>query len=154
SDLPVFLDLNSDKGRDEIGDLLEQRYRDRPGVEASEVKQRVADAKELLRQTRVAAFRVRAGGDASCLDLYQAKKPRVLGVPAAVIDRGGFAFAGTDAKDGEQRAKPWTILDRDDGGPVPAFGEAESVQWILHRGLGDAFDAGAPRPLRIDGLLQ
>jgi ABC-type lipoprotein release transport system permease subunit len=154
SDLPVFLDLNSDKGRDEIGDLLEQRYRDRPGVEASEVKQRVADAKELLRQTRVAAFRVRAGDDASCLNLYQPKKPRVLGVPAAVIDRGGFAFAGTDAKDGEQRAKPWTMLDRDDGGPVPAFGEAESVQWILHRGLGDAFDAGAPRPLRIDGLLQ
>jgi ABC-type lipoprotein release transport system permease subunit len=154
SDLPVFLDLNSDKGRDEVGALLLPVFRDRLGGDNAAAEKRVGEVKDLLRQTRVAAFRVRAGDDASCLNLYQPKRPRLLGVPAALIERGGFLFAGTDASDPAQREHPWSILDRDDGNAVPAFGEAESVEWILHSGLGKAFDAEAPRPLRIDGLLQ
>jgi hypothetical protein len=154
SDLPVFLDLNSDKGRDEIGGLLLPVYRDRLGGDNAAAERRVGEIKDLLRQTQIAAFRVRAGDDVSCLNLYQPKRPRLLGVPAGLIERGGFAFAGTDARDATEREHPWTILDRDDGDAVPSFGEAESVQWILNSSLGKTFDAGVPRPLRIDGLLQ
>jgi putative ABC transport system permease protein len=154
SDLPIFLDLNSDKGRDEIAERLQLRYQDIPGADAAEVKRRVGAAEDLLRQTQVVAFRVHAGDDASCLNLYRPGRPRLLGVPATLIEHGGFLFAGTDAADAQQREHPWAILQRDDGDSVPAFGEAESVEWILNRKLGDAFNAGAPRPLRIDGLLQ
>jgi putative ABC transport system permease protein len=154
SDLPVFLDLNGDKGRDEVGSLLLPRYRDQMGGDNAAAEKRVEEVKDLLRQTQIVAFRVRAGDDASCLNLYQPKRPRLLGVPAVLIERGGFLFAGSDAADAAQRERPWTILQRDDGEAVPAFGEAESVQWILHKGLRDTLDVGAPRPVRIDGLLQ
>ncbi len=152
SDLPVFLELNSDAGRAEIGRRLELRYQE--GAEPVEVQRRVHEAHELLSRVQVAAFRVRPGDDASCLNLYLPKRPRLLGVPASLIARGGFEFASTDANDAVQLKNPWVLLDRDDGDAVPAFGEAESVQWILHRGLGQSLDAGAPRSLRIDGLLQ
>jgi ABC-type lipoprotein release transport system permease subunit len=154
SDLPVFLDLNGDKGRDEVGALLLPRYRDELRGDNAAAERRVAEVKDLLRQTRVAAFRVRAGDDASCLNLYQPKRLRLLGVPATLIERGGFFFADTDATNAVQRENPWVILERDDGTSVPSFGEAESVQWILHHDLGDTVDAAAPRPLRIDGFLQ
>ena len=52
-------------------------------------------------------FRVRAGDDASCLNLYEPRRPRMLGVPAALIERGGFQFADTDAKTDGERATPW-----------------------------------------------
>jgi hypothetical protein len=154
SDLPIFLDLNSEKGRSELTERLRLRYQNLPGVDALEAQRQAEESAGLLAQTRIAAFRVRAGDDASCLNLYQPKRPRLLGVPASMIEHGGFLFAGSDAKDAEQREHPWTILQRDDGDAVPAFGEAESVQWILHSGLGETYDAGAPRPLRLDGLLQ
>jgi ABC-type antimicrobial peptide transport system permease subunit len=154
SDLPIFLDLSSDKGREEVGSLLLPIYRDRLAGDNAAAERQVNEVKELLRQTPIFAFRVRAGDDTSCLNLYQPKKPRLLGVPEALIQRGGFQFAATDARGAEQRENPWTILERDDNLAVPAFGEAESVQWILHAALGDYLDAGAPHPLRIDGLLQ
>jgi putative ABC transport system permease protein len=154
SDLPVVLDLASESGRDEVGALLLPRYRDQLHGDNAAAERQVAEVKELLRQTPIVACRVRAGDDASCLNLYQPKRPRLLGVPAALIEHGGFQFTATQAGDATQRERPWTILDRDDGDAVPAFGEAESVQWILHKGLGEAIDVAAPRPLRIDGLLQ
>jgi ABC-type lipoprotein release transport system permease subunit len=154
SDLPIVLDLNGESGRDEVGALLLPRYREQLQGDNAAAEKRVADVKDLLRQTRIVAFRVRSGDDASCLNLYQPKRPRLLGVPAALIEHGGFQFAATAAMDPAQRGRPWTLLERDDGDAVPAFGEAESVQWILHKDLGSTIDVDAPRPLRIDGLLQ
>src|SRR5262249_50624918 len=111
-------------------------------------------ALELLRQTRVVPFRVRDGDDASCLNLYQPLRPRVLGVPAALIDRGGLRFAVTR----EKSANPWLLLRGGDGDVVPAFGEKNSVEWMLKKGLGQTVTvpdaAGRERQLRLDGLLQ
>ena len=45
-----------------------------------------------LAGARVVPLRLRPGEDASCLNLYQPTRPRVLGVPAEFIERGGFRF--------------------------------------------------------------
>jgi len=100
-------------------------------------------------------FRVLPGEDVSCLNLYRPRHPRVLGVPEAFIRRGGFAFDGllqdTDA--------PWTLLThRLEPDVIPAFGDANSVTWILHRKLGDEIpirtDTGEVVRLRLMGLLK
>jgi ABC-type antimicrobial peptide transport system permease subunit len=157
SDLPLFKDLNGDDGRQEVLDKLLIRYRDELGGDNARAQEQVAQAKALLEQVRVIAFRVRAGDDASCLNLYQPRRPRLLGVPARLTDRRRFAFAETQAATDSERQNPWLILSRkaDD---IPAFGEQNTVVWMLKSGLGKVFavpdEKGAEQPLRIDGLLQ
>ncbi|MEM6455247.1 MAG: ABC transporter permease, partial [Acidobacteriota bacterium] len=96
------------------------------------------------------ALRVRPGDDASCLNLYQPREPRLLGVPDDLIARGGFGFqaideasAGGDAPEAIAD-NPWRLLERDlgvdpaTGAPiVPVIGDANSTQWILRLPLGD-----------------
>jgi hypothetical protein len=157
SDLPLFKDLNSDDGRQELLDKLLIRYRDELGGDNAKAQQRVAEAKALLEQVKVFAFRVRAGDDASCLNLYQPRRPRLLGVPASLTDRRRFAFAAIDATTDAERQNPWQILSRQ-GGDIPAFGEQNTVVWMLKSGLGKVLsvpdEKGTEQPLRIDGLLQ
>src|SRR5207247_2028220 len=80
ADLPVYRDLNSD-GREDLLDSLRQRYQTSPDPNLS-VEQRVEAAGKTLEQATIYPFRLRAGDDASCLNLYQANRPRLLGVPA------------------------------------------------------------------------
>src|SRR5258708_6701425 len=72
-DLPVYRDLNSD-GRDDLLDALRLRYQNSPDPNQS-TEQRVAAAKATLEQATIYPFRLRAGDDASCLNLYQANRP-------------------------------------------------------------------------------
>ena len=87
SDLPLFRDLNGAEGRQEVEDKLLPIYREKPAATTPLPK---SAAKECGRPARteekVVAFRVQAGDDASCLNLYQPLRPRVLGVPV------GFAW--------------------------------------------------------------
>src|SRR5262249_4398592 len=57
----------------------------------------------------------------------------------------------------EEGVNPWLILRRD-GPDVPAFGENNTVVWMLRKGLGGvqpvADGRGAEHALRIDGLLR
>src|SRR5262249_42502083 len=113
SDLPVFQDLNSEKGREEIGDKLRQHYE--RGANPRTAEDWVNRDLALQKNTQVYAFRVQEGDDVSCLNLYEPKKPRLLGVPKALIDRGGFVFAeSADPPD------PWKALGRP-GAPYAAF---------------------------------
>jgi hypothetical protein len=102
-------------------------------------------------------FRVKAGDDASCLNLYQATRPKVLGVPDALIDRGGFQFSDTEAKTPEEKANPWLLL-RQSGDTIPCFVEENTAVWQLKKGLGDEIEVpdeeGRPVRLRIAGLLK
>ena len=85
SDQPIYHDLNTPEGREELG--FSQ-----------------ADSR-LLAECRVVAFRVKPGDDASCLNLYRPRQPRLLGVSEAMIRRGGFAWAATAGED-----NPWEAL--------------------------------------------
>ena len=103
-------------------------------------------------------LRIRAGEDASCLNLYQPTAPTLAGVPETLVRRGGFAFQRTLAETDEERENPWLLLERDFDGAIPVFGDANSATWILHLAIGDELgvedSSGRPRRLVLAGLLS
>ncbi|MCG8455782.1 MAG: FtsX-like permease family protein, partial [Holophagales bacterium] len=113
ADIPLQQDLGDAEGRFELG---------------------VTDsAEELLAGASVMPFRLLPGDDTSCLNLYQPGQPRVLGVPRAQIERGGFVFAQMV----EERENPWELLEMElEPGVIPAIGDYNSTQWILKLPLG------------------
>ena len=119
---------------------------------------RLEDAPELLDAATIVPFRRKAGEDASCLNLYQPSSPTLLGAPQDMIERGGFAFQAMLAETPEEAENPWLLLSKPRAdGAIPVFGDANSVQWILHSGLGEEIsvtgEQGESRRLVIVGLL-
>jgi len=113
---------------------------------------------ELLRGAHVMVMRLRPGDDASCINLYQARRPRILGATRRFIERGGFRFSGSLARGGAELLNPWLLLTQSfDDGAVPAIADATTVQWLLHLGLGKDFvlsdEQGRPARLRIVGMM-
>jgi len=109
-----------------------------------------------LEDAKVMAFRRLPGDDTSCLNLYQPTQPRVLGVPEAQRERGGFSFKQIL---GEVPENPWAILERElEPGVIPAVGDANSMQWILKLPLGGEIeienDLGETVKLRLVGMLD
>jgi putative ABC transport system permease protein len=124
--LPLVNDPNSRDGRDLLG---------------------------LSGQDRVAIdpFRLLPGDDASCLNLYEPRNPRVVGASAAFIDSGRFAFQSSLASSAAERANPWLLLNRDLGpDAAPVIADANSITYVLHRQLGDDIVmARGGRPVRL-----
>ena len=139
--LPVVHDPTTSEGQDElfIGDLFAEG--------------------EALAGVTLARFRLRPGEDASCLNLYQAKDPRVLAPSAAFVAEGRFGFGATAAETPEEEANPWLLLDREfEDGAIPAMADATSLAYALHLSIGDDFvlnrDTDRPITLRIVGALS
>lgn len=134
---PIYPDLNRPEGRQEMGFAAEDEKR--------------------LAGTRVLAFRVRAGDDASCLNLYRPRQPRILGVPPELIQRGGFAWSASDAHTPAERDNPWQLLERQlppdtDGTPrVPVVLEKNTAIYALqlYRGVGESLDVTDGRGQRL-----
>jgi ABC-type antimicrobial peptide transport system permease subunit len=120
-----------------------------------------------LASCRIYSLRVRAGDDASCLNLYKPRSPRILGLPQAFLDRGGFAWADTP-RDG---SNPWNLLEKaeqpdmeqtnDDGKlPVPVVLEKNTANYSLGlwRGPGEIYEfpqtADKKSPLQVAALLD
>lgn len=144
SDVPLFVDPQSARGQADLRNAM-----DNAGID---------NGAAMLADTRLVPFRLRSGEDASCLNLYQAQRPRILGAPAELIERGGFQFQDTEARTPEQRANPWLLLEHSTDDAIPVFGEANTVEWMLKSGLGKTLEVpdetGRPTKLRIAGLLQ
>ena len=135
SDIPLHHDLNSQEGRFELG--------------FSE-----SDS-DTTTETQIFPFRLLPGEDASCLNLYRPQKPRILGASKDFIERSGFQFQGTTVT----QENPWELLEAElEPGVIPAIGDYNSVQWILHLGLGDELsvqdELGETLKLRLVGVLQ
>jgi putative ABC transport system permease protein len=97
-------------------------------------------------------FRVRAGDEASCLNLNRAQKPRLLGVKPEALE-GRFSFAKGEA---------WAKLESEIQNPksemeIPAIGDANSIQWAMGKKVGDTIDyvdeRGQPFQVRIVGAV-
>jgi len=86
SAVPIYYDLNTADGRKELA--------------------AGADDAALLAECHFYAFRVKPGDEASCLNLYRPRQPRLLGVGDDFIARDGFAWA--DAPPGMNN--PWEVL--------------------------------------------
>jgi hypothetical protein len=156
TDSPVFNDLTGEAMMNDLERSIQRKYQQerRP---AAEREAKVEEIQRVFATTTVYPFRVRAGDDASCLNLYQAARPRVLGVPDSLVDRGGFEFSDTEAKSAEEKANPWLLLKKEDNA-VPAFVEENTAIWQLKKGLGDIIEVPdeerRPVKLRIAGLLK
>jgi len=138
SSVPLHHDLNSPRARFELGFAHE--------------------AVDLFSGITVYPFRLLPGSDASCLNLYRPDKPRVLGVPPELVERGGFTFQSTIGGGDGHADGGWDLLNETiEPGVIPAFADAGSAQWILHLGLGDDVvledEFGQEVRLRLMGLL-
>ncbi|HEX3999962.1 MAG TPA: FtsX-like permease family protein [Pirellulales bacterium] len=156
TDLPIYQNLNTPDGRADLG--FDEK------------------ADSLLAKCQIVSMRVHSGDDASCLNLFQPRQPRVLGVSQAMIDRGGFAWSASAARTAEEEKNPWLLLDpkgrtspnrsrnaldseSDLGGRAPVVLDETTALYSLHLdGVGSTFDItaedGQTVPLVVVGLLQ
>jgi len=107
---------------------------------------------------RTVPVRLLPGEDASCLNLYRPTKPRILGVPDAFVERGGFTFRQSIELPPGARS-PWELLEAaSHDGSVPVIGDFNSTQWILHLGLGQELaltdERGRALSLRLVATLD
>ncbi len=145
---PIFHDLNSADGRAALGFSSEQEG--------------------LLRRCKVISLRVQPGDNASCLNLYQARQPRILGVPPVLVNHGGFAWAETAASSAAERGNPWLLLSASGQSapeqseatkPIPMALEKNMATYALHLygGVGETFpitdSRGRTVNLRIAAML-
>jgi putative ABC transport system permease protein len=156
SDLPLFRDLNTKEGRQEVQDKLLMYYRDQIGHDNAVAERYARESAALLEQAKIVAFRVQAGDDVSCLNLYQPLRPRLLGVPTEFLSnqRGGFRFAATSKGSTNENVNPWMLLLQKQKDTVPAFGEKNTVEWMLKTSLGGEVRIPPDHYLQIDGLLS
>ncbi len=142
SDQPLHYDLATPEGRWELGFGPKQE--------------------QPLEKARVFGFRVHAGEDASCRNLYQTKQPRVLGVSDRFIAAADetptpFNWAESVASKGES---PWSSLTPADDDAVPVVLDFNTAVYSmkLYGGVGSRFEildeAGQPIEVVLAGLLK
>lgn len=91
-----------------------------------------------LEEASIEPFRLLPGDDASCLNLYEPRNPRILAPRDSFLAAGRFAFQDSLASSDAERANPWLLLLRDEpDGAVPVIADANSMTYVLHRRLGE-----------------
>jgi ABC-type lipoprotein release transport system permease subunit len=96
------------------------------------------DEKSPLLGLNFARFRVRPGEDASCLNLYQPRNPKIIAPTDDFVRSNRFAFQNSLATTDEERDNPWLLLNHEfPDGSVPVIVDANSLTYVLHRKLGD-----------------
>jgi len=108
---------------------------------------------------RFVPFRERPGEDASCLNLYAPQEPQVLGASPAFVREARFRFQSSLATTDHERQNPWMLLESaQPDGAVPAVADATTIQYVLHRAVGDEVivrtGAGAAVRLRLVAALR
>ncbi len=92
---------------------------------------------EALKDVKIARFRVRPGDDASCLNLYQPRNPRILAPSDAFLHEKRFTFQGSTANNDEEKNNPWLLLNSElQSGAIPVIADANSMTYVLHKSLG------------------
>ena len=113
-----------------------------------------------LNGVRIDRFRVRAGDDASCLNLYRPENPRIIAPSPDFVGRGQrFTFAASLAETDVEGTNPWVLLDHVlPGGAIPAIVDATSLEYVFHASLGDEIVVpglnGEPARLRVVATLS
>jgi ABC-type lipoprotein release transport system permease subunit len=139
SDFPIVHDPNSEEGREALG------------IPKSEVP--------ALAQVNFVPFRVRPGDDASCLNLYAPQDPKILGASHSFVAGARFSFQDSLAATPDQQGNPWRLLESESqDGTIPAVGDANTIQYILHLSVGQELEVrrsnGMPVRLRLVGALR
>ncbi len=116
------------------------------------------DSENELAGVNFVRFRVRPGDDASCLNLYQPRNPRIIAPPDEFILSQRFAFQNSLAETQKEKENPWLLLKREfSDGAIPVIGDANSLTYIMHLKLGDDLvldQSGGPIRLRVVAALR
>jgi hypothetical protein len=152
TDVPLFQSFESGPGRADLDRQLLEAFA------GNSQDPRYQNARAELDGIEVYPLRYRAGDDASCLNLFQAARPRILGVPDRLIERGGFKFYETEAATPEEHGNPWLLLKKPlPDGVLPVFCEQNTAEWMLKKAVGDDIkmtgDDGRELTLRIVGTF-
>jgi hypothetical protein len=147
SDLPIYPDLADKKEREE-----KLSFADFPNSPVD--------------RATIIPLRIESGQDASCLNLYQATRPRIVGVNSRLIERGGFDWAALPKNLPAGETNPWLALSQ----PVPENVASERVYPVvldqntamyslhLYGGVGERFaiddGRGGKIQLQVAGLLK
>jgi putative ABC transport system permease protein len=121
SDQPIYQNLNTSEGRSQLG-FSPQDEQQLAGCE-------------------IVSLRVNAGDDASCLNLYQPRQPRILGLPDALLRRTARVLS-------DQEEPVWAAFGRSARpkhsvtAAVPVILEKNTANYSLHlwKGVGEKFD--------------
>lgn len=136
SSSPVLYDLNTAEGRKK---LQLSAPDDSPAAKA-------------LAAMKVVPIRVKPGDDASCLNLYQTRVPRILGVPQSLMDENRFAFAMGSWKPLIPQAEPRGSA------AVPVLGDMNTLMFSMHKSVGQTIgipsDDHPQHQLKIAGMFQ
>lgn len=137
SSRPILFDWNTESGQKELNLDIDN----------------TPEQQKVLNASTTFPFRVHAGEESSCLNLYQTQLPTILGVPLEFIERGGFAFANTPGEN------PWELLTKDaEDGTVPVLGDMNTLMFSLHKGIGQKIDvpesAVEGLQLKVAGMLS
>jgi len=124
--VPVLSDLNTSAGRYDAGFT--------------------AADDPIWQVARIMPLRRWVGQDISCLNLTRATSPTILGVPHAMVERGGFGF------------ERWSELEQPiQNNVVPVVADAETAQYILKLSIGDTMPVtdqrGVERQLKLIGTI-
>ncbi len=107
---------------------------------------------------RFTRFRVRPGDDASCLNLYQPRNPRIIAATDEFIQSNRFRFATSLASSDAEIANPWVLLNQEfPDGAIPVIADANSLTYVLHLKVGEDFvlnRSEGPLRLRVVGALS
>ncbi len=109
---------------------------------------------------RFTRFRVRPGDDASCLNLYQPRNPRILAPTEDFVNSNRFTFQSSLARTAEEKENPWLLLNGEaEDDAIPVIADANSMTYVLHRKLGDQIilnkgGGGSAIRLRLVGALS
>nr|WP_320119420.1 ABC transporter permease [uncultured Marinifilum sp.] len=115
SSLPVLTDLNSKEGQ----------------VKAGFFDGDLNDSVEFVQ------FKTLEGDDASCLNLNQVSKPRILGFKTSYFEQRK-AFSFVKLHDSVDKKNPWHTLNQSIGEEViPAFADQTVIVWGLKKSVGD-----------------
>ncbi|HZM89556.1 MAG TPA: ABC transporter permease [Blastocatellia bacterium] len=136
--LPLYHDPNTIEGREELNLVVQKGFEPASAM--------------------FTRFRVRPGDDASCLNLYEPRDPRILGASETFLETGRFSFQQSTAQTAEERNNPWLLLNREvPDGAIPVIADANSMAYVLHRKLGDEIVVsgtnGGPVRLRFVAAL-
>jgi len=143
---PIFVDLNSAVGREEI----------------------LANQQQVLSGGLVFGFRLQPGDDASCNNLYRSSQPQLLGVTPQFIEHfsseqvPAFRWMQSAATTPEEKRNPWRLLDPPEaaGEGVPAVLDMNTAMYSLKPpvSVGDdlvlTYVQRSPIRLRVVGLLE
>ncbi len=135
--LPIVHDANTPEGRDSLN---------------------LGNNDSTLKDVRFTNLRVRPGDDTSCLNLYQPRNPKIVAPPQSFINDNRFTFQSSLAGTTEEKNNPWLLLDHQfEDGAVPVIGDANSLTYVLHLGVGDELvvdHANGPLKLRVVAALS